>query len=221
MPTPAAGLVAFAAAVAFFHHLPVVAGKLDHLNDYVDLLTPFAVVGAALLTLLALEAEPPALVFAFFAAVMYVDGHGIHLASNSIDNEVPTGIAGARAHFWDERFGHLEWHTGWFALLAAVCIAESARKTEISRRQIAAVLALLGASLFTNTVEGGTWPLELAATTVFVVWAIRARRPLVRTVAASFAVGATLIGIWAAWHGSVPQFSQVGWLWTPNPARHG
>jgi hypothetical protein len=214
-------VVAFAAAPAVFHHLPVVAGKIDHLNDYVDLLTPFAVVGAATLLLLALAAPPDALALALVAAILYVDGHGIHLAANSVDNESPTGVAGSRAHFWDERFGHLEWHTGWFLLLAAVCLAERGRAVRLSRRAQAAVLVLLGVTFFTNTVEGGTWFVELAATAAFGAWALAARRPLVRLVAASFGIGAALIGIWAIWHGGVPQFSQVGWLWTPKPARPG
>jgi hypothetical protein len=174
--------------------------------------TPFAVVGAAVLTLIAINAPPAVLALAFAAAVLYVDGHGIHLAANSIGNLHPTGSAGSTAHFWDERWGHIEWHLGWFGLLGAVCLAERARLTAISPRQTVTVLVLLGLSLFTNTVEGGTWPLELAATAVFATWWLAERRPLVRVVAASFAIGATLIGIWAIWQGGVPQFSEVGWL---------
>jgi hypothetical protein len=150
--------------------------------------------------------------------VLYVDGHGIHLAANSVDNESPTGLAGRDAHFWDERWGHLEWHTGWFLLLAAICLAERGRQTGISRRRAAVVVLLLGGSLFTNAVEGATWPLELAAAAVFAAWALAARRPLLSVCAASFGLAATLIGVWAIWHGGVPQFSQLGWLWTPKPA---
>jgi hypothetical protein len=120
---------------------------------------------------------------------------------------------GHEAHFWDERFGHFEWHAGWFALLGAICLAEPGRATTIARREARAVLVLLGFSLFTNTVEGGTWPLELGATAVFVAWALsERRRPLLRVVATSFAIGAALIGVWAIWHGGVPQFRQLGWL---------
>ena len=206
VPDPKTSLVAFAAAVFVFHHLPVLAG------DWVDLVTPLAVVGAAALVLASLEPSPVVLVVALVAAVAYVDGHGIHLAANSVDNLHPTGAAGDKAHFWDERFGHFEWHAGWFALLAACCLAEARRPTTISSRATVGVLVLLGFSLFTNTVEGGTWPLELGATAAFMAWAVAASRPLLRVVASSFAIGATLIGIWAIWHGGVPQFSQLGWL---------
>jgi hypothetical protein len=206
-PTPQASLVGFAVAVFVFHHLPALAG------DWVDLVAPLAVVGTAVLVLAALDPPPAVLVVALIAVVAYVDGHGIHLAANSVDNLHPTGAAGDKAHFWDERFGHFEWHAGWFALLGAICLAEPGRVVAISRREAAVVLVLLGFSLFTNTVEGGTWPLELGATAVFVAWALSERgRPLLRVVATSFAIGAALIGVWAIWHGGVPQFSQLGWL---------
>jgi hypothetical protein len=209
LPTPETLLVAFAAAVFVFHHLPVLAG------DWVDLVTPLAVVGTAVLVLAELDPPPAVFAVALVAAAAYVDGHGIHLAANSVDNLHPTGAVGHKAHFWDERFGHFEWHAGWFALLGAICLAERSRSrpAAIPRGETIAVVVLLGFSLFTNTVEGGTWPLELAATAVFVAWALsERRRPLLRVVATSFAIGAALIGVWAVWHGGVPQFSQLGWL---------
>jgi hypothetical protein len=32
------------------------------------------------------------------------------------------------------------------------------------------------------------------------------------TCAGAFALPAMLIGVWAVWHGGVPEFSDVGWL---------
>jgi len=55
-----------------------------------------------------------------------------------------------------------------------------------------------------------------AATALFACWALlargkrRASRPLLRTSAAAFAVGALLIGLWAVWQGGVPEFSDSG-----------
>jgi len=43
-------------------------------------------------------------------AILYVDGHGIHLAANSIGHEDLTGDAKDVTHFWDEEWGHGEWH---------------------------------------------------------------------------------------------------------------
>lgn len=209
--TPGRCVVVFAAAVAVFQHLPLLAGAIE-LHDATDLVTPFVVVGAASAALVALRAPPRALVVAFVGAILYVDGHGIHLAANSVNSHPLSGDAAQSAHFWDERFGHVWWHLGWFALVASVGLAESGRRVELSRRQAAAIVLLLGATLFTNTVEGGDWWLELAAAAVFCVWVLTARRPLLTALAAAFAFAAALIGVWAIWHGGVPQFSELGWI---------
>ncbi|MDX6512992.1 MAG: hypothetical protein QOE36_2496 [Gaiellaceae bacterium] len=209
---PAAALLAFLGAIAVFHHLPVAFHAGWH--EAVDLITPFPVLAAAVLLLVALEAGERALVAAFVGAILYTDGHGMHLAGNAINVEGLHGHVGHLANFWDERWGHFEWHTGWFTLLAAACLADLRRSAPaaVPPRFAAAAIVLLGGSLFADTVEGGTWWLELGATVVFAAWAVRARRPFLATVAGGFALAAALIGIWAAWHGGMPQFSDLGWL---------
>jgi hypothetical protein len=204
-----AALLAFAGAVFVFHHLPTLAG--DTAGDWVDLFTPFAVIGASALVL-GRRVPAAALVVAIIGAILYVDGHGIHLAANSIGHEDLTGDAKDVTHFWDEEWGHGEWHLGLFVLLGAFCLAERGRPVQVDRRLAVPVALLLGWTFFTSTVEGGTWWLELAATAVFVPWAIAARRPLLTACAGAFALCALLIGIWAVWHGGVPQFSEVGLL---------
>lgn len=153
-----------------------------------------------------------ALVLALVAGVLYADGHGIHLAANSIANEAPTGDAERMAIFWDEGFSHVEWHLGWIGLLAAFGLAESRLPPSpapyVGRHLVSAVL--LGFTLFTSTVEGGTWWLVLAAAAVFSAWQCRAQRPVLATASIAFVLAALLIGIWAIWHGGVPQFSEVG-----------
>ncbi len=82
---------------------------------------------------------------------------------------------------------------------------------------------MLGWAFFTGTVEGGTWPIELATTAAFSVWLVRAsrgrgftaiaaERPLLTASWASFAMGAVLVAAWAIWQGGVPQFSEAGFL---------
>jgi len=201
-------LLLFAVAVLVFHHAPSFAG--DTAGDWIDLLTPFAVVGAAAWFLWGVRAPGPALVLAFVAGVLYVDGHGIHLAANSIGHESPTGDVERVTHFWDEEWGHFEWHLVLFGLTAALALAAGAE--HVSRRVGFAVAVLLGFTFFTSTVEGGTWWLELIATAVLVPWALRARGAVLVSCASAFALAAVMIGIWAAWHGGMPQFSDVGWL---------
>ena len=198
----------FSLAVLAFHHLPTI--DLFRIGILVDLFTPLAVVGAAALVLTAERAPPAALVVGFVAALAYVDGHGIHLAANAINGADPLGEAGDRANFWDERFGHTEWHLGWFGLVLAFCLAERARPGVVPSRAhaIIAVVAL-GFTLFTSTVEGQTWPLMLAAAAGFAGWAAVARRPLLVQSAAAFGLAAALVGIWALWQGGVPEFTDV------------
>lgn len=202
--------LAFAIAVAAFQNIPAVVP----LGEFVDLATPFAVLGAAALVLLALGARRVPLALATAAAVMYASGHGIHLAANAIDYEKPVGRVADTAHFWDETFGHIWWHLGWLGLLAALCLAERATRcapvARIGGRQRLLAALLLGCTLFTNTVEGGTWRLGLGAAVLFWVWAARERRPILLTCALALALDALFVGIWAAWHGGVPQFSDLG-----------
>ncbi len=100
---------------------------------------------------------------------------------------------------------------GWIGIITAFCLAEAAarRPWTPSARVLLASGGLLGWAAFTATVEGQTWWLALAATAAFCAWAIRAPRPLLRTVAAAFVLAALLIAGWAAWHGGVPEFTQV------------
>ncbi|HEY3181652.1 MAG TPA: hypothetical protein VGJ77_02365 [Gaiellaceae bacterium] len=201
-------LVAFASAVLIFHLLPALVG--DPAADWIDLVTPFAVLGAAALVLRAVAARGLPVVAAAAAAILYVDGHGIHLAANSIKHEHPRGDVLSVANFWDEDWGHFEWHLGLFILVAALCLA--ARGAPVSLTAGIATAVLLGFTFFTITVEGGTWWLELAATAAFVPWALRARRPVLSSCAGAYALGAMLIGIWAVWQGGVPEFSDIGWI---------
>jgi hypothetical protein len=200
--------VVFASAVLIFHLLPALAGAAA--GDWIDLATPFAVLGAAALVFRAVGPHGSPVVLGAVAAVLYVDGHGIHLSANSIKHEHPRGDVLSVATFWDEDWGHFEWHLGLFLLVAALCLA--ARGAPVSLRAGTATVVLLGFTFFTITVEGGSWWLELVATAAFVPWALRARRPVLATCAGAFALGALLIGIWAVWHGGVPEFSDIGWI---------
>jgi hypothetical protein len=204
-------LVAFAAAVAVFHHLPSPVGSA---GDWVDLATPFAVVGLAAVVLAGLGAWGVALGLGIAAGIAYVDGHGIHLAANSIRAEGLTGEAESVAYFWDERFSHVEWHIGLIGLLLAFCLAEAWVRYPVrgSALQASLVVVLLGFTLFTSTVEGQTWWLLPPAAAVLVVWALARPRPVLGACAGALALAALLVAGWAAWHHGVPEFSDLGWI---------
>jgi hypothetical protein len=176
--------LAFAASVFLFHQLPALLAPPA--AQAVDLITPFAVVGCAAALLIGLGAAGAPLVLGLVAAILYVDGHGIHLAANSIAGAQPDGAARRLAYFWD------------------------GRRELVSKALPALTAALLGWTFFTSTVEGQSWWLLLAVAPGFVAWALRARRPVVVTAAVSYALAAALIGAWALLNGGVPQFSEVG-----------
>jgi hypothetical protein len=205
-------LFALAVGFAVFHHLPALAG--EEAGDWIDLVTPFAVAAAAAVTLALLGGGAWPIALAVVAGVLYVDGHGIHLAANSIGHEELSGEAEDVTHFWDEPFSHHEWHLGWILLLAAVCLAESRSGRATGRpRSLALATAtalLLGFTLFTSTVEGGTWWLALAGAVLFAVWAWKDPRPLLLTCAGGLVLAAILIGAYAIWQGGVPQFTDAG-----------
>lgn len=204
-------LVAFALAVAVFHHLPAVGGDL---GDWIDLATPFAVVGTAALVLLGLSAWGAGLGLAVAAAIAYVDGHGLHLAANSIRAEEPAGEVERVAYFWDERFSHWEWHLGLIGLVVAFCLAEPWARApkRAGSAQHALVAALLGFTLFTSTVEGQTWWLLPPAALVLAVWALVRPRPVLRACTGALVLACILLAGWAAWHRGVPEFSDLGWI---------
>lgn len=204
-------LVGFALAVAVFHHTPAVGGDV---GDWIDLATPFVVVGAAAAVLVSFGARGPALGLAVAAAVAYVDGHGLHLSANSIRAEEPTGDVERVAYFWDERFSHWEWHVGLLGLVLAFCLAEPWARPAVrsTALQEALVTVLLGVTLFTSTVEGQTWWLLPPAAAFLGVWAFVTPRPALRACAGAVVLAALLLAGWAAWHRGVPEFSDLGWI---------
>jgi len=204
-------LVAFAVAVAVFHHVPSIGGSL---GDWIDLATPFAVVGAAAFVLYGLGAWGKALGLALVSGIAYVQGQGIHLAANSIRAEGLTGEAERVAYFWDERFSHVEWHLGLIGLVLAFCLAEPWTRPPLrgTTTQEVVVAALLGFTLFTSTVEGQTWWLLPPVGLVLVLWALARPRSVLGACAGAFAVACILLAGWAAWHRGVPEFSDLGWI---------
>ena len=204
---PDRAFLVFAAVFFVYHQLPSLLLS-DRGEAAVDVLTPFAVVASAAWVMLALGASRKLALAGLFAGALYVHGHGVHLAANSIHNE---GAEGDLVYFWDERFSHVESVLGWFALVAVFCLAERTAPRAVSNSTplLALAAALLGWTFFTSTVEGQTWWLELPATVAFGVWALRAPRPLLRAGAGTFVVGALLIGVWAILQGGVPEFSDV------------
>ena len=201
-------LAGFAVAVIVGHHVGTIAKPLGTVGatewaDWVDLLTPYAVVGTALLVLLRSGADRATWLLAAVGTVVYVQGHGLHLAANSIGNA--RGDA-APVHLWDEVIGHYVWYGGLYLLLWAL-----GRALPVVPRGPWAwpLAALLGLTLATNGIEGGTPLLTLAVSLALAGWGLRRRDPLL-----VLAPGLTVLLLcgWGLYWQGFPQFSELGWI---------
>ena len=205
-------LVGFVLAVVVGHHVGVLFEFLGEVGttrwaDWIDLAVPYAVVGFAGFAVAAAGASASAWIVLAAGAIAYTQGHGIHLAANSIGNVDP----GDTVHLWDEVVGHYVWYGGQAVVVAGLALALGGRPAPASRWWIPLALAY-GFTVFTNAVEGGTPVLGIATALVFIAWGLRRRRQLAWLLVPSYGVAlAGLIG-WGAYHGGFPQFSELGWF---------
>ncbi len=195
-----------AAAYAVTHHVgtslaplgEVGGGARTRWQDWADLAVPFAVLAPAALALAA--ARPGRRVWVLFGvgAVLYVEGHGIHLAANSVHNIAP----GPTAYLWDEVVGHWLWYAGWFLVAAALLAATGDRPLPArpAGRALAVLLAVaVGVTVATNAVGGGTVPLAVAAALAAIAHGVRRPGRLRAFAALSGAVALVALPVCAAW----------------------
>jgi hypothetical protein len=191
-----------ALAYGVLHHLGAVPGGFGAVGvtrwgDWLDLAVPFLVLTPALFSVLGLGARAVA-VFAV-GAVMYVEGHGIHLAANSIGNVAP----GPAAHLWDETVGHLLWYAGVAVITAVLGTAMSHLPWPATRvpRLTTVVLALLaGLTWATNCLGGdGTALPGLAVAVALTAYGLAHRNSLALALAAGYAPAA----LWLLGHAVV------------------
>jgi hypothetical protein len=186
--------------------------------DWVDLLTPFAILGCAAMVLLRAAASRGQWVLLGVGGITFTLGHGLHLAANSISNVADTVVAKASiVHLWDEVVSHYIWYAGLFLVMASV--AWALREQEFTVGAVDAVVALLVAVTLVNTyIEGGTPWLGLLFLAVGVAFGFLWRPASVsRLLLVVGGVGLVLLigwGVyWVATDGSVfPQFSELGWI---------
>jgi hypothetical protein len=207
-------LVLLALGYAVFHHagtifagLGDVAGTQTRWADWIDLLTPYVVTGAAAGALRAAQATRGVWTVFWFAAILYTQGHGIHLAANSVGNVAP----GQPAHLWDESVGHYLWYIGFALIVATLAITLSERRYRVG--VAAHLLALLvGFTHFTNSVEGQTPWLGIATALVFAVWGLLTRDALGRLLLTAYGCSLLLFAVFGIWQDGFPEFSQLGWI---------
>jgi hypothetical protein len=205
-------LAAFAAVVIVGHHTGTVLSPLGEVGstrwaDWADLVVPYAVAGTAAATLAAANAGRRDWTLLAASCLLYTQGHGIHLAANSIANVQPSDAV----HLWDETVGHWLWYSGFAVIVATLAHALAAVPSPRSIWSLVFALAF-GLTVFTNSVEGGTAPLGLATGVVFVAWGLRSRQRAPELLVPAYAVTLLCLAGWGAYWRGFPQFSELGWI---------
>jgi hypothetical protein len=205
-------LALFALAVSGGHHLGTTLGPLGgpgdtRWADWVDLALPYVVVGSAAATLAAVRPGRREWVLLAASGLLYTQGHGIHLAANSIANVEPSDAV----HLWDETVGHWLWYAGLAGLVATLALALDAVPSPRNAWSLTLAVAF-GLTVFTNSIEGGTAALGLLSGVVFVAWGLRRRGRAPELLVPTYAVTIACLAGWGLYWRGFPQFSELGWI---------
>ena len=207
-------LVLLAIGYPVTHHIGTLFAGLGDVGstdtrwaDWIDLITPYVVTGAAAGALRAARASRLTWMVFWFAAVLYTQGQGIHLAANCVGNAVP----GQPAYLWDEHVGHYLWYIG-FALIVATLAATVSERRHRGGVGAHLLALLVGFTNFTNCVEGQTPILGIATAVLFVGWGFVTRDGLGRVLLTGYGFSLLLFAVFGIWQGGFPEFSTLGWI---------
>ena len=186
--------------------------------DWVDLLTPYAVLGTAAVVLARAGAARLQWTLFGVGAVTFALGKGMHLAANSVGNVADPAVAHASiVHLWDEVVSHLIWFTGLFLVILAIAWALRTVEFRTGAADLV-VAALVAVTLVNNYIEGAQPVLGLVFLATLLALGLRWRpAPVSRLLVAVGGVGLVLLLGWGAYwfvaDGSLfPEFSELGWI---------
>ena len=167
-------LTLFSIAYAFFILAPAVFHQEFPLRDgmewgdALDIATPFVVFGLVWLlvsrTVSALDGR--ATLVLLLIAVVWSQGQGMHLASNSIGHRVTEGEGSGLVHFYDEVLSHYIWSVAILALPVYLLVLISRDRTLASTGFPVAALpaaAVFGSVMGVDAIESAVVPMALPA----------------------------------------------------------
>jgi hypothetical protein len=153
--------------------------------DWFDLVTPLLVLLPSAGLLRCVGGSAKQWMLWLVGAIVYTEGHGLHLAANSIFHADP----GETAHLWDEVVGHLIWYSGFWVIVVVLVFALD--KTALPLSPLGVVLAaLVGLTHATNAI-GADRPVPVIAAVIaiaLIAYGLRLRSDAGRYLAASYAV---------------------------------
>ena len=221
-------LLAYAAALAVFLLIPptlkptVGPPRWFTLQEAADLLTPVVVIPLAWFVLECCGAVRGRTLVAFLViAAVWVEGQGIHLASNAIGDAFVRGEArdtfyateaGDLDHWLDEVLSHWMWHLAWAALAILMLWLATRRRDRTTRTggaggALSAIAGLVhGIPLFFVTTEGGTTAMGIPLSILLLAWSGRetirgSTHPVVRFFLVSSIATLLAYLVWAALNG--------------------
>ena len=201
-------------------------------QDALDLLTPLVLIPIYWLLFRYASSQRSSLaeeIVFIILAVFWVEGHGVHLAANSINNlidslaksqvvDIKTTDIYHLTYFYDEYLSHNLWHIGILGLAALLIYREWKQPSKIQTTWWATILAgvIYGFTYFSIFLEGKNvlMGFPFAILVVVFIW-ISARKNLHnRPIQAFFFVSCLLAFVlfagWGLYWGGFPEFSDVG-----------
>ncbi|NIN68601.1 MAG: hypothetical protein GTO63_28625 [Anaerolineae bacterium] len=200
---------------------------LIKLGDVLDLLTPLVLIPLYWILYQVGQDEKPGLregVAFMVLAALWVLGHGMHLAANSIGHllrEMVGSDAYVLTYFYDETLGHILWHSGVIGLSALLLIRQWQNPFTGERASLGLLLLagiIYGLTFFVIVVEGGTAllgiPFALIVIVVGLVWGKDKLReqPLLFFFLVSYVVAILFFAGWGLYWGGLPEFSALGFI---------
>jgi hypothetical protein len=218
--------------VLIFFYTPFPFYPLARWQDALDILTPLVLLPLYWLLFRFTTDSTANLVeeitFMVFAA-MWVLGHGMHLAANSINNlvgalaksqviDITTSDIYTLIYFYDEHLGHYIWHIGILGLTGLLIYRAWRHPAGEATAWWAVIPAglIYGFTLFCLFIEGQTtllgYPFALIITLLALIWGRKnlAQQPILAFFLIACLAAAALFTGWGFyWHG-FPQFTDVG-----------
>lgn len=238
------GLFAYGLVIAFFHIMPAllfpyIKSPLTW-GDTLDFLTPFMVIPLAyylfyqakrtLRTLndLGRVQSVVAKIILGFGFLLYVDGHGLHLSSNSIARLMQGMKESAlfkATYLFDEIISHFMWDAGVFLIsIGLMMIALKLPFESLSGLNLAFIFvgaAFYGFNFTVNGIEGQTvvftFPAAFTGCLFAFILYLRGRKrglsnPFHLFFFVAYFLSVVLFLYWGISRSGFPQFSELGWI---------
>jgi len=214
-----------------FLRIPFPPFPLISYQDVFDILTPLVLIPIywLLFRYSSSRSELAGEIIFMILASLWIQGQGMHLAANSINNLI-SGLADKQGidmipidvvrltYFFDEILSHFLWHFGVVGLAFLLIYRE--RRYPAGQKTIwwAAIAGglLYGFTLFTIFLEGQTIIIGIPFVCFIVLFALiwglnhLGQKPVLAFFFVSCLIAALFFAVWGLYWGGFPQFSEVG-----------